>query len=159
MARELFLNPPRMRMDPQIPQDRPVYKILDEKGFYGPDDTLHPEGSIIVLHDVPNENMEPMNDMARERMEAYLDELEESARKVAEQNGRHFSGRPRSKEEMLNFASEDARRLQSVQNPNGVRVMGAKMDVSNRIEPVGPKETPEVASVDKIKRAKIETIA
>ena len=82
MARELFLNPPRQKIDPPIPQDKPVFRILDEHGFFGPDNTLHPEGSIIVLYDCPNENMEPLNDMARQSLSAYLDELDESARKV-----------------------------------------------------------------------------
>jgi hypothetical protein len=133
--RELFLTPPRPRVDPVIPQNKPVYRVLDEHGFFGPDDTLHPEGSLIVLHDLPNENMEPMNDLAREKFEEMLDGLEESARKVAEANGRHFAGRPRSKEDMIAHASEDARKATAI--------MGAKLDVSSRIESVTPAPVPE----------------
>lgn len=151
MSRELFLTPPRPRVDPSIPQDKPVFRILDEHGFFGPDDTLHVEGSLIVLHDCPNENMEPMNELARVSMESYLDELEESAKKVAETHGRHFAGRPRSKEDMISNASEDARRK--------VSIMGAKNDVSSRIESVGPKATPETGADNAKRRAAIETIA
>lgn len=150
MARELFLNPPRPRADPAIPQDKPVFRILDEHGFFGPDNTLHPEGSIIVLYDCPNENMEPMNELARQSMSAYLDELDESAKKVAETNGRHFAGRARSKEEMLDFASQDAR--------NSTAIMGAKLDSSKRIEPAFPSETPQMGADQPKQRAKIETI-
>ena len=151
MSRELFLNPPRPRTDPPIPQNKPVFRILNEKGFFGPDDTLHQMGSLIVLHDTPNEDMEPMNDLAREKMEEYLDSLEESARKVAETNGRHFAGRPRNKEDMMANASEDMR--------NNTAIMGAKIDVSKRIEDVGAREVPEVAANNTLKRAKIETIS
>lgn len=151
MSRELFLTPPRPRVDPAIPQDKPVFRVLDEHGFFGPDDTLHVEGSLIVLHDCPNENMEPMNELARASMEAYLDELEESAKKVAEINGRFFAGRPRSKQDMMANASEDARK--------NVSIMGVKNDVSNRIESVGPKETPETGADNSKRRAKIETIS
>lgn len=151
MSRELFLTPPRPRVDPPIPQNKPVFRVLNEKGFFGPDDTLHPMGSLIVLYDFPNEDMEPMNDLAREKMEDYLDSLEESARKVAEINGRFFSGRPRNKEDMLANASEDARR--------DTVIMGAKMDTSKRIEGIGPQEVPDVmADNTQRKRAKIETL-
>lgn len=149
--RELFLTPPRAKVDPVIPQDKPVFRILDEHGFFGPNDTLYPEGSIIVLHDCPNENMEPMNQLAQDSMEAYLDMLDESARKVAEVNGRYFSGRARTKEDMMANASEDARKK--------VAIMGAKVDTSNRIEDIGPKPTPETGADDAKKRARIETVA
>ena len=149
--RELFLTPPRPRIDPAIPQNKPVYRVLDEHGFFGPDHTLHPEGELIVLYDVPNENMEPMNDLAREAFESMLDGLEESSRKVAEANGRHFAGRPRSKEDMLANSSEDARK--------NMAIMGAKMDTSDRIEGIGPKAVPETGADMPKQRAKIETLS
>lgn len=149
--RELFLQPPRQKIDPPIPQNKPVFRVLDEHGFFGPDDTLHPEGSLIVLHDAPNENMEPMNDLAREAYEAMLDGLEESSRKVAEANGRHFSGRPRSKEEMINNASEDARR--------NVPILGVNRDATSRIESVTPKPVSDVGADQPKQRAKIETLS
>ena len=141
---QLFNSPPKDKIDPKIPTDRPVYRILAEKGFFGPDDSLHPEGEIIVLWDKPNEDMEPLNEMAKERFEAMIDELEASASEVAKMNGRHFSGRPRSKEEMIANASEDARRIQSVSNPDGVRIMGAKFDSSDRIQSLNETNAPEI---------------
>lgn len=110
---QLFTAPPKASAIPNIPQDRPVYRILNEQGFFGPDDTLHAEGEIIVLYDTPNEDMEPLNDLAREKLGEYLDTLEESARVVAEKNGRHFAGRPRSKQEMIDNAVMDKRAAQT----------------------------------------------
>jgi hypothetical protein len=148
--RELFLQRPRQKVDPPIPQNKPVFRVLDEHGFFGPDDTLHPEGSLIVLYDAPNENMEPMNDLAREAYEAMLDKLDQSAREVAKANGRHFADRPRSKEDMIAAATEDARRK--------VPILGANRDMSDRIESVIPKPVSEVGADQPKQRAKIETL-
>lgn len=158
MGRELFQAPPQQKSMPSIPQDRPVYRILSEKGFFGPDDSLHPEGEIIVLWDTPNEDMEPMNDMARKVFDSYIDTLEASAQKVAELNGRHFAGRPRSKEDMIANASADARRVQSLSNPAGVPIMGGKTESKKRIQRVGEDEVSETGAIE-TKRAKIETIS
>lgn len=141
---QLFNSPPQSKAMPSIPQDRPVYRVLAEKGFFGPDDSLHTEGEIIVLWDKPNEDMEPLNDMARKAFETMIDELEESAALVSEKNGRFFSGRARSKEEMIANASEDARRVQSLSNPNGVRIMGARTDSSKRIQIVNEADAPDI---------------
>lgn len=149
--RELFLTPPRPRVDPAIPQDKPVFRILDEHGFFGPNDHLYPQGSLVVLYDCPNENMEPMNDLAKESLSAYLDMLDDSAKKVAETNGRYFASRPRSKEEMMDNASEMAR--------NKAAIMGAKIDTSKRIEDIGQKEVPETNANDAKRRARIETVS
>ena len=155
---ELFMSPPKEKAMPAIPQDKPVYRILAEKGFFGPDDTLHPEGEIIVLWDKPNEDMEPLNDMARSAFEIMVTELDESARAVADKNGRFFSGRARSKEDLIANASEDARRVQSLSNPNGVRIMGAKLDSSKRISSVNESD-PAIMGQEKGKqKAKIEKL-
>lgn len=153
---QLFHTPPKQKSDPRIPEDRPVYRVLSEKGFFGPDDSLHPEGEIIVLWDKPNEDMEPMNDLARDAFEKMIDELEESARMVAEKNGRHYAGRPRTKEEMINNATEDARRVQSISNPDGVKIMGARKDSRKRIQSVGE---PEALTMGQQKAKKIETLS
>lgn len=158
MTRELFLSPPKARIDPAIPQDKPVYRILTEQGFFGPDDTLHNMGELIVLFDEPNEDMEPMNDLAQEAMEKHLQTLEDSERENAKFNGRHFAGRSRSKEDMLAHATEDARRIQSLSNPNGVAIIGAKKDTEKRIQGVGQEPTPDTGRKPQ-QRGRIETIS
>ena len=145
---QLFQAPPQQKMLPPIPQDRPVYRILNEQGFYGPNDTLFQEGEIIVYDDTPNEDMEPMNELARVALEKYIDTLEESARVVAEKNGRSYAGRPRSKNEMLEFASQDARRLQTIGNQGGVPIMGAKKRGRPRIQRVGDPVVSEMGGND-----------
>lgn len=69
-----------------IPQDVPVYKILEEQGFFDGVE-LHPEGSIIVWTEEPSEEMEPLNDLATKAAYAFsekLDEFHEEFRKTEE---------------------------------------------------------------------------
>ena len=75
----------------QIPQ----YRILDGKGAWLEDETLHEQGTIIEYLGVPNENMEPLNEAARARMNTYLIELDDGARARAADDGRHYRGRVR----------------------------------------------------------------
>lgn len=156
--RELFLAPPRPRVDPPIPADKPVFRILTEQGYFGPDDTLHRMGELIVLFDEPNEDMEPMNDMARKSLESHLDKLETSSREVAKFNGRHFAGRARTKDEMLDHATSDSRRVQSLSNPGGVAIIGAKKDNSLRIQSVGDEPVADTGRKPAT-RSRIETIS
>lgn len=55
--------------------DVPVYKLI--KPFFSGDQggAYHHEGSIISFDGIPNETMEPMNDLAESRMERYLRSL------------------------------------------------------------------------------------
>lgn len=110
----------------QIPQDIPVYKILDEHGFYGSDDRLYLAGEIITLEDEPNEDMEPMNALARERLQAYLDKLDGFAKLAAEKHGRAFVGRARTLDAAITMATQDARRVQLVKGDGGIPIMGGK---------------------------------
>ena len=109
-----------------IPTDRPAYRILNPTGFFGPDDHLYSEGDCIVFEGIPNEEMEPLNALARERLEAYSEALDDGARKVAEKNGREYTPRPRTMEGNIDLATADARRPQLIQGGPGVPIMGGK---------------------------------
>ena len=99
-------------------ETRPAYRILSVAGFFGPDDVLHKEGEEIYYDGEPNEEMEPLNDAAKERMEQYLNRLDDLAREVAEKTGKMFSARPRNLDGGLAMATAVAR--------SEVAIMGAK---------------------------------
>lgn len=82
--------PPQRQAPLVIPQDRPVYRIKSEKGFFGPDDNLYAEGEIIIFEDEPNPEMEPLNSLAIEKMREYLEKLDAEGRKVAEKTGKAY---------------------------------------------------------------------
>jgi hypothetical protein len=63
---------------------------LNEPGFY--DDTYFVAGSTIEFLDTPNLSMVPLNDPAHRAMAAYIDHLENGARRAAVMKGRDFFG-------------------------------------------------------------------
>lgn len=134
----------------RIPDDRPAYRILDPNGFFGPNDHLYSEGDCIIFDDEPNENFEPLNALARERMSAYFDKLDELARKAAEKHGREYAGRARTLEDAVAIASQDARRVQLIDGDGGVPLMGAKKRGRPRIEHIEQAEVPQDGRAGKL---------
>ena len=126
-----------------IPQDRPAYRILSPNGFFGPDDHLYVEGDCIVFEDEPNEDMEPLNDVAREKLKVYLQKLDDLGREAAAKAGRAYAGRARSLDEALATAREDARRIQLVEGDGGRPLMGAKKRGRPRVERIEKDEPPQ----------------
>lgn len=144
---DLFLTPPQARQSQQplvITNDKPAYRILAERGFFA-DDTLWQAGVVIYYEDEPNEEMEPLNDKAREIMKEYLMKLDTFAEEVAKKTGKRFMGRAKTLDEALDNVREDARRVSLVQDgkDGGVPIMGAKRRGRPRITKVGAEEVPE----------------
>jgi hypothetical protein len=79
-----------------IDDSRAAYRVLAIHGFFGPDDTLHSEGDIIYFDGEPNEELEPLTPVARSRLVAYLECLDQFGREAAAKTGKAFVGRPRS---------------------------------------------------------------
>lgn len=122
---------------------KPAYRILNEKGFFGPDDHLYAEGSEIYYEGEPNEDMEPLNEPAQKAMEKYFDKLDALARKVAEKAGIEYAGRPRSLDDKIQLASAEARQVQLIKGGEGVPLMGGVKHDSPKIERIGASEVPE----------------
>ena len=121
-----------------IRNDRPCYRVLALHGFFGPDDTLHltdenGDPAIIYYDGEPNEELEPLNSLATEKMNTYLEKLDTLGKAVAEKLGRPFVGRPRGIDGAIEIATEVQR--------NNISIMGAKKSVSTieRVE----QEIPE----------------
>lgn len=115
---------------------RAAYRILAPNGFYGPDDHLWGEGETIYYDGEPNEEMEPLNQLAKERIVKYLEKLDKLAEEAAAKFNRPFSGRPRTLDGAIALATEVAR--------NEMSIMGTRRD---QLERVNPDQTPEVGNV------------
>jgi hypothetical protein len=126
-----------------LPKDRAAYRILSS--FFGPDDHLYGEGDCIVFDGEPNEEMEPLNEMAQERLNRFYEKLDGFAKAVAAKNGRSFAGRSRSLDEAVSLASQDARR--------NVPLMGNDPKVQKQefvnIERIGPDSVPQTSASKK----------
>ena len=115
-----------------IRADRAAYRIMDPKGFYA-DDFLYQQGSVIYWDGIPNEQMEPLNELARIALTEYIDDLELKAMAVAEKTGRPYTPRHRGTEGAVAIATLDSRRPELVRGDGGIPLMGAK--------PRGPKKS------------------
>ena len=79
-----------------IANDRPAYRVLDPNGFFSDDDTLYKEGSEIYFDGEPNDQLEPLNQVAKDKLLSYLETLEQLGKDAALKAGRAYAGRPRT---------------------------------------------------------------
>lgn len=121
---QLYSFPPRAQGAITIPQDVPVYRIKEGK-FYA-DDELFEAGTIISWPDEPNEEMEPLNDLARERMIAFLEMLDKHARAAAEKAGKAYVSRVDAFANSYALAKEEGRRVSVLNGPAEKSILGAK---------------------------------
>lgn len=127
-----------------IREDRAAYRVLAVSGFYGPDDHLYAEGSVIYYDDEPNLEFEPMNSRAREHMDIYINKLDNAGRAAAEKAGRPYLGLPKSLDDAIQNATADARRVEVVKDDGGIPLMGAKKRGRPAIERIEEfAETPQ----------------
>lgn len=122
-----------------IDNTRAAYRVLDPAGFYSDNDTLYlvdDQGNPaeIYFDGEPNEQLEPLNDLARQRLTAYLDKLDLAGKAAAEKAGRPYVGRPRSLDGALELANAIQRSEMSI--------MGRKNN-STSTELVSPAQTPQ----------------
>jgi len=117
-----------------IKNDRPAYRVLNPAGFYA-DDYLWKENEELYFDGVPNEELEPLNDKAKEKLTIYLEHLDDLARKTAEKLGRPYLGRPRDPDGALALArADELKRISLMGNQN-------KEKTTERIDPDPVPET------------------
>lgn len=123
-----------------IDNTRAAYRILAPNGFFGPDDHLYivdasgnyPE---IYFDGIPNEDMEPLNDLARARYVAEMERLDNLGREAAAKAGRAYAGRPRDLDGAIVVATAIAR--------EDMKIQGSKKEIA--IEKIVSDETPETS--------------
>ena len=126
-----------------IDNTRAAYRVLSPSGFYSDNDVLYQvdqngEPAEIYFDGEPNEELEPLNDLARDRMTKFLDKLDNLGREAAAKLGRPFVGRPRNLDGALEMATALAR--------SEISIMGQKNKASNT-ELVNPGPVNEQGSV------------
>ncbi len=130
------LSPVRPSAPPVvIPQDRPVYRVKEGK-FFGPDDTLYAEGSYIVWKQEPNLEMEPMNELAQDAMQVYLEKLDKSGRAVAHMNGTEWTSLADAHKNAYALAQKESKSFEVLSGPKQVPLMGAKKENAGVIEKI-----------------------
>lgn len=134
-----------------INPNRPAYRVQAIHGFYA-DDHLYEEGDTLYFDGEPNEELEPLNEVAYQKLQTYLEKLDTFGRLAAEKFGRPWVGRARSLDGAIAIASEDERKrvaITGTHNVDGTRPEGER--TTERIENV---EAPETGSVNPKKRGR-----
>lgn len=125
-----------------IDNTRAAYRVLAPNGFFSDNDTLYlvdsnGEPAEIYYDGEPNEELEPLNELARQRLTAHLDKLDALGKAASEKLGRPYVGRPRNLDGAVELATAIAR--------NEMQIMGTKNKVSNT-ELVNQGETPQTGA-------------
>ena len=122
---QLYNTPPRQSFMPVvIPDDSPVYRIKEGKFFA--DDELYEPGSVIIWHEEPNLEMEPLNEMARDNMRAYIEKLDTHGRAAAQAAGKAYVSLASAFENAHALAKQEGRRVELLNGTQEVPIMGGK---------------------------------
>jgi len=132
--------PPQRQATIVIPSDVPVYKIK-EGTFFGPDDCLYEEGSIIEYDDEPAMNMEPMNALAEKSMRDYLAKLDALGKAVAEKTGKSYISYSDAFENARTLGQQESNKVRLISGQEIVPLMKANKSTSNsKVRKVGAKD-------------------
>lgn len=126
------------------PAERAAYRILSTAGFFSDNDTLYEEGAEIYFDGEPSVEMEPLNQLARQRYTEMLEKLDDLGRKTAEKLGRPWTGYRRD----LSGALEIATAVQKAE----MAVMNAKKEATT--EKIEHDEAPMLGTKRKPGRPK-----
>lgn len=152
MALGLSPNLPKQRIEPTIPQDVPVYRVIDERGFYC-DDNLIPKGEYIIWEEEPNPMMQPMNELAHEAFCEYLKKLDAFGKEWADREKKSYVSQLKQYQNSLGIEEgEDLRRAKVIGGREETPIMGAKRKGPAKAQRViVPSEvgTPMMGSFDK----------
>ena len=154
---DLFLSPPSARNQGQkvLDSDKPAYRVLAERGFYA-GDHLFQAGDLVYFFEEPNEELEPLNELAKQAMMVYLRKLDDCAREVAEKNGKRFVSRVKDMDAALNEIREESRKVSLVNGDEGVPIMGGKRKGRASVQRVGEPDTAETTARTPARRVVIQ---
>src|ERR1700744_123471 len=130
-----------------IDNSRPAYRVLAVAGFFGPDDHLYELDSEFYFDGEPNEELEPLNEPAHQKMVTYLERLDELGRQAAAKVGKSYAGRPRNIDGALELATAVQRSETAVMGH-----LNKNKDTSG-IEQIEVQKIPEVGGITPKRKA------
>lgn len=118
--------PPKTYAEPSVPQHVPCYRILKPCFL---DDIMFFEGQVVTWSEEPNEEMEPLNDLARDATNTFFDKIEALGRAASAAKGTAYVSMRRPIEEGRERNTADSRRVELVKGDGGVPVLGARRKI------------------------------
>ena len=91
----------------------------------------------------PNEDFEPMNELARNKMNELFDKIDRCSAEKAAKDGKAFAKRPRNFNGGYDMPTEDGRKIQVVRDGPGIPLMGARKRGPSKIRKVREEGVPE----------------
>ena len=116
---------------------RPAYRVLEPAGFFSDNDTLYQEGDEIYFDGEPNEQLEPLNEVARTKLVAYIEKLDAQAKVAAEKLNRPFIARPRNFDGAVELATALARNSMSIMGTKDKNTSTERVDASDTVAETG----------------------
>lgn len=137
-------TPHSQRSTIYIPQDRPVYRIDNPRGFFGPDDILHKTGEVIYFDDEPSIDMHPLNDLATERKLALLKKLDGYGREVAEKTGKAYNSLADALQNARSLAQQsgNSSSIMRLGEDEAVPLLGKRKPGRPKVEKIQPMDGP-----------------
>jgi len=90
----LSLNPPSEKRMPKVKEDRAAY-LVGGKGFFNEKDKLLMPGQATYFDGEPNVDLIPLNKMAYDNMQKFLDKLDALGMKKAKRDNKEYIPMPR----------------------------------------------------------------
>jgi hypothetical protein len=116
--------PPQAAAPIVISDERPAYRITSQAGFFGPDDTLYPEGTMMYWDEQPSLEMQPLNRLAREAKKKYLESLDDLGKIAAEKLGKGYTGYTNAHENAIEIERLNAKQVQVIGGVPEKKVLG-----------------------------------
>lgn len=143
--------PPRAYVQPSVRQDRPAYRILKECFL---DDVMFFPDQLVYWDEEPNKEMEPLNDLAKDAINAFFDDREKLAREASTKKGVRYIPMRRPIEEERALNTSESRRVEIIKGDGGVPVMGARRRGRPKVERIDNSGTEEKPIADMTKAGK-----
>lgn len=149
MARQNLSPVPPRTQQVVIPQDRPVYEVVEEAGFFGPNDHLYVAGAWIEWDEEPNLGLKPLNKLADEKMVEFLTKLDKLGAAKAEKEGKHYNGLLEMYERSSAFHNNPAQRDRVRQLNGAVENQTPLMGAKKQVDTVGliDRATPPMQTI------------
>ena len=81
------------RLKPRIKQDRPAYEVIND-GFYDAKDKFKFPGALIYFDGEPNHNLYPLNKLANDKMNEFIEKLNNLGMASAKANKKGYTPLP-----------------------------------------------------------------
>lgn len=117
----LSLSPPKQHVPMRVRQDRPAWGVSG-KGFFDDKDKLWQPGQALYFDGEPNNDLVPLNKLAFEKKQQFLDKIDDLGFKAAKKQNREYV--PLSRD----IWAEDG---EDVEIPSPEFVMGVKREGNN----------------------------